>query len=104
MTAFACILVVRIPTAFSFACIFLMALHPRLLYRNRERLCERVRERERERGRGGRGLQIRLTSSPQMDRYTASASEVLAGALRDNCRGVVAAPSRSFGKGLIQGS
>lgn len=36
-----------------------------------------------------------------VDRRSASASEVLAGALRDNCRGVVMGDT-SFGKGLIQ--
>ena len=36
-----------------------------------------------------------------VDRRSASASEVLAGALRDNCRGVIMGET-SFGKGLIQ--
>ena len=36
-----------------------------------------------------------------MDGYTASASEVLAGSLHDNCRAVTMG-SKSFGKGLIQ--
>jgi len=36
-----------------------------------------------------------------VDQRSASASEVLAGALRDNCRGVVMGDT-SFGKGLIQ--
>jgi len=46
-----------------------------------------------------------LTDKPLfvwMDRGSASASEVLAGALHDNCRAVLAG-DRSFGKGLIQG-
>lgn len=33
--------------------------------------------------------------------HTASASEILAGALRDNCRAVLAG-GRTYGKGLIQ--
>jgi C-terminal processing protease CtpA/Prc len=33
--------------------------------------------------------------------HTASASEILAGALRDNCRAVLAG-KRTYGKGLIQ--
>lgn len=36
-----------------------------------------------------------------VDSHTASASEILAGALRDNCRAVLAG-SRTYGKGLIQ--
>ncbi|KAJ1477700.1 peptidase family S41-domain-containing protein, partial [Baffinella frigidus] len=39
-----------------------------------------------------------------MDSKSASASEVLAGSLRDNCRALVAAPSNSYGKGVIQGA
>lgn len=38
-----------------------------------------------------------------VDENSASASEVLGGSLRDNCRGVVVGPSHSYGKGLIQG-
>ena len=37
-----------------------------------------------------------------VDGRSASASEVLAGALRDNCRAVLAGLGNSFGKGLIQ--
>ena len=37
-----------------------------------------------------------------LDGGSASASEVLAGALRDNCRAVLAGLTNSFGKGLIQ--
>ena len=46
-----------------------------------------------------------LTSDPLIilaDRGSASASEVLAGALQDNCRAVLVG-DRTFGKGLIQG-
>ena len=46
-----------------------------------------------------------LTEAPLsviIDSSTASASEVTAGALRDNCRAVLVGPSNSFGKGLIQ--
>lgn len=38
-----------------------------------------------------------------VDSGSASSSEVLGGALRDNCRAVIAGSGRSFGKGLIQG-
>ena len=37
-----------------------------------------------------------------LDQNSASASEVLAGALQDSCRAATVGP-RSFGKGLIQG-
>jgi len=38
-----------------------------------------------------------------VDSRTASASEIVAGALRDNCRAVLAGPDRrTYGKGLIQ--
>ena len=46
-----------------------------------------------------------LTDDPLvvlLDRGSASASEVLAGGLHDNCRGLIVG-DRSFGKGLIQG-
>lgn len=36
-----------------------------------------------------------------MNDHTASASEIVAGALRDNCRAVLAG-KRTYGKGLIQ--
>ncbi|GFR42288.1 hypothetical protein Agub_g3186, partial [Astrephomene gubernaculifera] len=45
-----------------------------------------------------------LTSAPLLvlvNGHTASASEIVAGALRDNCRAVLAG-SRTYGKGLIQ--
>jgi carboxyl-terminal processing protease len=38
-----------------------------------------------------------------VDSGSASSSEVLGGALRDNCRGVIVGTTHSFGKGLIQG-
>lgn len=38
-----------------------------------------------------------------VDGGSASSSEVLGGALRDNCRAVIAGSRHSFGKGLIQG-
>lgn len=38
-----------------------------------------------------------------IDDGSASASEVLGGSLRDNCRGAVVGTTHSFGKGLIQG-
>lgn len=37
-----------------------------------------------------------------VDGHTASASEIVAGALRDNCRAVLVGPGRTYGKGLIQ--
>jgi carboxyl-terminal processing protease len=39
-----------------------------------------------------------------VDRNSASASEVLASSLKDNCRAAVVGPSRTFGKGLVQGA
>ncbi|KAK1861696.1 hypothetical protein I4F81_004277 [Pyropia yezoensis] len=52
----------------------------------------------------GRGVVVPL-SAPLvvlLDDHSASSSEVLAGALRDNCRAVLAG-GRSYGKGVIQG-
>lgn len=52
----------------------------------------------------GRGVVVPL-SAPLvvlLDDHSASSSEVLAGALRDNCRAVLAG-RRSYGKGVIQG-
>lgn len=52
----------------------------------------------------GRGVVVPL-SAPLvvlLDEHSASSSEVLAGALRDNCRAVLAG-GRSYGKGIIQG-
>jgi len=46
-----------------------------------------------------------LTAAPLavlVDGHTASASEILAGALQDNCRGVLVGRQRTYGKGLIQ--
>ncbi len=43
----------------------------------------------------------RLPLTVLVNEHTASASEILAGALRDNCRGVLAG-RRTYGKGLIQ--
>jgi carboxyl-terminal processing protease len=37
-----------------------------------------------------------------LDKRSASASEVFAGAMHDNCRAVLMGPDRSFGKGVIQ--
>ena len=48
---------------------------------------------------GGPG---RLPLTVLVDGHTASASEIVAGALRDNCRAVLAGPRRTYGKGLIQ--
>ena len=46
-----------------------------------------------------------LSSAPLVvlvNDHTASASEIAAGALRDNCRAVLAGGPRTYGKGLIQ--
>lgn len=39
-----------------------------------------------------------------LDSKSASASEVLGGSLRDNCRATIVGKEKSFGKGLIQGA
>jgi C-terminal processing protease CtpA/Prc len=51
-------------------------------------------------GGGGGGNSLPLTVL--VDGHTASASEIVAGALRDNCRAVLVGPGRTYGKGLIQ--
>lgn len=51
------------------------------------------------------GVQPAVSSAPLavlVDGHTASAAEIAAGALRDNCRAVLVGPGRTYGKGLIQ--
>jgi len=43
----------------------------------------------------------RMRLTVQVDEKTASAAEIIAGAMQDNCRGVIAG-DRTYGKGLIQ--
>jgi len=43
-----------------------------------------------------------LPLAVQVDGRTASAAEILVGALRDNCRAVVVGAHRTFGKGIVQ--
>eukprot|EP00879_Flechtneria_rotunda_P031514 GHRR01034433.1.p2 GENE.GHRR01034433.1~~GHRR01034433.1.p2 ORF type:complete len:124 (+),score=37.81 GHRR01034433.1:499-870(+) len=49
----------------------------------------------------GETASTRLPLTVLVNEHTASASEILAGALKDNCRGLLVG-TRTYGKGLIQ--